>query len=150
VAAVERLVTFVDLDPANDPGPDARSMHVSARLDAEVDDGRRVVLLDDRGWGGMIKTSWDHEPSEEERRQAESLRAWEHETVEQLEREARSAVGPDEPLPSETQAEMEAAHWNMLASTLARQGVEITADELSRLPHDVELSDRVLARIGPS
>ncbi len=99
---------------------------------------------------GPSTLSWDHEPSEEERREAESLSAWEHETVEQLEREARSVVGPDEPLPSETQAEMEAGHWNMLASTLARHGVEVQGAELSRLPHDVVLSDRVLARIGPS
>jgi hypothetical protein len=150
MAAVERLETFVDLDPANDPGPDARSNWLTALHEAVLTDGRRVLLLDDRGWGGTVNVSWDHEPSEEERRQAENMSAWAFETVEQLKREARFVVGPDEPLPSETQAEMEAGHWNMLASTLARHGVEVQGAELSRLPHDVVLSDRVLARIGLS
>jgi hypothetical protein len=31
---------------------------------------------------------------------------------------------------------------------LRRAGVGVKAAELGRLPHDVELSDRVLARIG--
>ncbi len=46
MSAVTRLVTFVDLDDrAND---DASS--VSARHEAELADGSRVLLLDDRGW----------------------------------------------------------------------------------------------------
>jgi len=138
VAAVERLLTFVDLD-AHDPGPDARSNWMSARLDAVLAEGRQIVLLDDRGWGGTL--SWAGEPSEEELRQFESLSAWSFETVEQLEREARSVVGPDD--------EDEAAYWNWLAEKLQRKGIDVGGDELSRLPHDVELSDRVLARIGP-
>lgn len=47
MSAVTRLLTFVDLgDRAND---DATS--VSARQEAELADGSRVLLLDDRGWG---------------------------------------------------------------------------------------------------
>jgi hypothetical protein len=46
VAPVTRLVTFVELDFA-----DARQMSVSARHEAVLVDGRRVLLLDDRGWG---------------------------------------------------------------------------------------------------
>src|SRR3954471_7483231 len=44
---VARLVTFADLD--GDPA-DARELSVSARLEAELGDGRRLVLLDGRGW----------------------------------------------------------------------------------------------------
>jgi hypothetical protein len=150
VAAVVRLVTVVDLDDANDPGPDARSYSVSARLDAQLDDGRRVVLLDDRGWSATSRIAWDHEPSEEERRQARNLKAWERQTVEEMERTARFVVGPDEPLPGWTHAEEAAAHWAELARRLQQQGIEIDGAELGALPHDVELSDRVLARIGPS
>jgi hypothetical protein len=148
VAAVERLVTFVDLDDANDPGPDARSAYVRARLDAELNDGRRIVLLDDRGWGGTL--SWAGEPSEEELREFESLRAWDHETVEEMERQARIVVGPDEPDEGQTQAEAAAAHWDWLAQRLQRKGIDIDGAQLGALPHDVELSDPVRARIGPS
>jgi hypothetical protein len=44
---------------------------------------------------------------------------------------------------------MEASHWEALAQMLRKQGVDVEAAELQALPHDVELSDRVLARIGP-
>lgn len=47
VAPVARLVTFVDVD---DDVADVRRMSVSARHEAVLVDGRRVLLLDDRGW----------------------------------------------------------------------------------------------------
>ena len=47
VAEVARLMTFVDAD---DEVPDARQISVSARHEAVLDDGRRVLLMDDRGW----------------------------------------------------------------------------------------------------
>ena len=47
MAEVARLMTFVDAD---DEVPDARLISVSARHEAVLDDGRRVVLMDDRGW----------------------------------------------------------------------------------------------------
>jgi len=43
---------------------------------------------------------------------------------------------------------MEASHWDHLARVLQREGVEAYAAELRALPHDVELSDSVLARLG--
>lgn len=43
---------------------------------------------------------------------------------------------------------MEADHWDALARVLQREGVEVEAAELRGLPHDVEFSDRVLARAG--
>jgi len=47
MSAVTRLVTFVDL--AEGVG-DTRQMSFSARHEAVLLDGRRVLLLDDRGW----------------------------------------------------------------------------------------------------
>jgi len=47
VAEVARLMTFVDAD---DEVPDARRISVSARHEAVLDDGRRLLLMDDRGW----------------------------------------------------------------------------------------------------
>jgi len=57
-------------------------------------------------------------------------------------------VGPDEPFDGRTQAEMEASHWDSLARVLQQKGVEVQAAVLRALPHEVRLSERVLARIG--
>jgi hypothetical protein len=43
---------------------------------------------------------------------------------------------------------MEKAHWTYLQQIAERQGVPTDAAELRRLPHDVVLSERLLARIG--
>jgi hypothetical protein len=49
---------------------------------------------------------------------------------------------------SRSRADTEASHWDYLTRILREQGVEVEAAELKALAHDVELSDRVLARIG--
>ena len=148
MAVVVRLLTFVDVNDEHDRGSDARSMSVSARHEAVLADGRRVVLLADRGWAGQLNVAWYHEPSEQERRDVERRGIWEFERVEEMKREARFVVGPDEPFGGRTQADMEADHWDALARVLHEQGVAVEATELTALPHDVELSERVLARIG--
>ena len=43
---------------------------------------------------------------------------------------------------------MEASHWETLASILRRQGVAVEAAELRELPHDVELTTRLRARVS--
>ena len=132
VAPVTRLVTFVDLNPDSDrlhPG----QMSVSARLDAVLADGGRVVLLDDRGWSGSGPPD-----------------IWARESVEEIEFTARTVVGPDEPPPERGYEEEAAGHWANLAGTLQRQGVVVEGPELAQLPHDVVLSDRLLARLNPS
>jgi hypothetical protein len=148
MAVVVRLLTFVDVNDVHDRGSDARSMSVSARHEAVLADGRRVVLLADRGWAGQLNVAWYHEPSEQERRDVERRGIWEFQTVEQMKREARFVVGPDEPFGGRTQADMEADHWDALARVLYEQGVAVEAAELKALPHEVEFSERVLARIG--
>ena len=150
MASVSHLLTFVDLSDSHDPGPNAREMYVTARLDAVLDHGRRVVLLDDRGWGGMLNWYWTEEPTDEERRRAEreAPSIWADETIEEMEETARTVVGPDEPLDGVSHDEMAASHWGALAEDLRAHGVEITGEELAALRHDVELSERVLARIG--
>jgi hypothetical protein len=148
VAVVSRLLTFVDIADEDDDGPDARRMSMSARHEAVLTDRRRVVLLDDRGWSEQLGVVGDAEPSRQEQRVVEPLRIWAYETAEEIERTARVVVGPDEPFKGHTQAEMEASHWDSLARVLQREGIEVEAAELRALPHDVELSDRVLARLG--
>lgn len=130
MAQVVRLVTFVDTTEAEDQ---ARQMSVSARLEALLADGRRVVLLDHRGWGGKRNDGGD---------------PWEHESVEGIKREARNVVGPDEPYEGHSQADMEETHWSALAETLRREGVEVSGVDLTAVPHEVQLSDRVMTRIA--
>ncbi len=60
---------------------------------------------------------------------------------------ARTVVGPDEPFEGRSSADMAADHWASLAAVLRQQGVVADALELTRLPHDVVLSERLLARL---
>jgi acetyl esterase/lipase len=148
MAGVARLLTLVDIDDVDEEGPNARRMSVTARQEALLEDGRRVVLLDDRGWSGQLGAVWtdDAPPPEGWRETLPST--WAFETVEELERTARDVVGPDEPVRDSTQAEIEASHWEALASILREHGVEVEAAELRELPHDVELSTRLRARVS--
>lgn len=148
MAAVVRFLTFVDIADQDDHGPDARRMSVSARHEAVLADGRRVVLLDDRGWSEELRVFWEEQPSEQTCGLVELPSIWAHKTVEELARTARVVVGPDEPFEGHTRADMDASHWDSLARILRQHGLEVEGAELRDLPHDVELSDRVRARIG--
>jgi len=164
MAAVARLVTLVDVrddsteDPRTNAAPNpsqpvrrtgwaavdrpparnegARQMSVSARQEALLVDGRRVLLLDDRGW----TEGWGSSGNVPD--------IWAVTSVEDIERTARFVVGPDEPFAGRSQEDMEAAHWASLSEVLRRQGVVVDARELKRLPHDVVLSERLLARVA--
>lgn len=46
-----------------------------------------------------------------------------------------------------SQEDMEADHWAFLQQIAQRQGVVVDAAELRQLPHDVVLSQRLLARL---
>jgi hypothetical protein len=147
VSAVTRLVTFVDL--AEGVG-DTRQMSVSARHEAVLADGRRVLLLDDRGWHSTaVRAYWAGEvPDDDSPR--DQLDSWAMTSVEDIEQTTRVVVGPDEPPDGYTQEDMEAAHWSYLAGVLREQGVVVDPLDLRRLPHDVVLSERLLARVGRS
>jgi hypothetical protein len=123
MTAVKRLVTFADIVDAS-----SERVEVAARHELELTDGRRVLLLDDRGWG--------------------SSRSWAKISVESVQRTTRMVVGPDEPPAGRSQEDMEALHWGALQEAAQRQGVMVDAGELRKLPHDVVLSERLLARIG--
>lgn len=134
-----RLVTFVDLDEG-DAGTGTLSF--SAVLSAVLDDGRRVVLLDDRGWtqsalrvSGVALDAADR-PS-----------PWRFVTAQSIEETARTVVGPDEPFGGYVAAEMAEAHWQYLARALRDEGISIDPADLSSLPHEVELSEELGARI---
>lgn len=109
MTAVARLVTLVDV-AAGAPGTS-----FSARHEAELADGRRVLLLDDRGWTSSGAAA----------------------SIDEVVGTARVVVGPDEPFAGRSADEMEADHWDYLADILRKQGVVVDADALKRLPHDV-------------
>jgi hypothetical protein len=145
MAAVTHLVTLVDF---NHDVVDPRRMSVSARHEAVLADGRRVLLLDDRGWtAAALTASWVGEvPDGDSWRDQTDI--WAVTSAEDVEETARVVVGPDEPPDGHSQADAEADHWAYLADVLRQQGVVVDAMELKRLPHDVVLSERLLPRNG--
>src|ERR687887_1057628 len=143
MAAVAHLVTLVDV---RDEVADPAEMSVSARHEAVLADGRRLLLLDDRGWTSAALTAHSGEVPEDSGRDQPDI--WALTSVEDIEETARVVVGPDEPAEGRSQEDAEADHWAYLAGVLRRQGVVVDAVELKRLPHEVVLSERVLARIG--
>ncbi|MEU4575305.1 hypothetical protein [Nonomuraea sp. NPDC023979] len=123
MTAISRLVTSVEVDDQA-----AGTVSVSARLEAELADGTRVLLLDDRGWG--------------------SSQRWAATSAADVRETARVVVGPDEPSGGRSQEDTEAGHWGSLQRIARQQGVVVDAATLRRLPHDVVLSREVLARLG--
>jgi hypothetical protein len=127
MAPVVRLVTSIDVV---DGLSSDRQISISTRHEAELADGRRILLLDDRGWSGSGPAD-----------------IWARTSVEELAATARTVVGPDEPSAGRTRADMAADHWSELAGTLARHGVTVHAALLEGLPHDVVLGDRLRERL---
>ena len=128
-----RLVTVADVAAPVDPG----DLAVSVRHEAVIADGRRIVLLDGRGFTESLRGPG-----------ADRADVWTSTSEDDLARTARVVAGPDEPYGDLTRADMEAGHWETLADVLRAQGVQVDADELRRLPHDVELTDALRARLG--
>jgi hypothetical protein len=124
VAAL-RLVTYASLE---DQSPSSYS--VALRHVARLPDGREVVLLDDRGFGGGTTS-----PEV----------VW---TREQVELDARTCVGPDEPVGRQTRDEVDRWHREVIAQRLQAAGVAISADEVSRLEHAVVLDERLTAAVA--
>lgn len=120
-----RLVTYVDVAERS---ARREQVSVSARHELELADGRRVLLLDDRGWG--------------------STGRWAETSAMEIRETARMVVGPDEPPEGSSREAMESIHWGSLQQVARRKGLDIDVAELRCLPHDVVLSPRLLARIG--
>ena len=130
---VVRLETVADLQRA----VSGRDMSVSARLEAVLGDGRRVVLLDGRGWSGSLRGP-----------EADDMDVWATTSEAEIASTAGFVVGPDEPYGGRSQSDMEAGHWATLAETLRAQGVDASPDDLRQLPHKVVLTERLRARLG--
>jgi hypothetical protein len=147
MSAVTRLVTFVDL--ADGVG-DTRQTAFSARHEAVLLDGRCVLLLDDRGWTWSSLIAVQAGASDHDSTREEQPDIWATTSVEDIEQTARMVVGPDEPTDGYSQEDAEQGHWAYLSDVLGQHGVLVDALDLRRLPHDVVLSERLLARVGHS
>jgi hypothetical protein len=139
VVTIARLVTFVDRDHW-----DGSQLSFSARQDAVLADGRRIVLLNDRGWSqSNLYSSGNESPMREERSSP-----WEGVTRERVEETAREVVGPEAAYGACTQADSDEGHWSYLSAALGEHGIEVDGAVLRALSHEVELSDRLLARFA--
>jgi len=98
---------------------------------AELADGRRLTLHEERGFTTCSIASSGPAPSDQ----------WRGLTLEHLEADVRTTVLPDD---DDTQDEHP---WEWLAGLLHVHGVEATAEELRLLPYDVVFSERLRARV---
>jgi hypothetical protein len=98
---------------------------------AELADGRRLTLHEERGFTGVTMASKGPAPSDQ----------WRSLTLENLERDVRTTVLPDE---DDTGDEHP---WDWLAGLLHARGVQATAEELRLLLYSVEFSERLRARL---
>jgi len=131
-----RLITSIDIDETAGPEFNKdRRLSISALHELELAGGRRLTLLDDRGWAAAGPSG-----------------IWSYESVETLTQTARTVVGPDEPPEGRSYEEEAALHWAFLAGIAQEQGVSVEAGELAALPHDVDISAQIRARLtgGPS
>jgi hypothetical protein len=132
-----RVVRLVTLANVNEDA-DVRRISVSAQHEAVLDDGRRVLLLDDRGWSETLGGAGANEVTD----------IWALTSEQDIAETARVVVGPDEPFDGRSQDDMDTDHWNALAKDLRALGVDVDAGELKQLPHDVVLSEPLLARLS--
>jgi MFS family permease len=142
MTVVKRLVTIADV---TDDGSGSSRLSVSVRHEAELTDGRRVLLLDGRGWTSQM--SYYVSSSKELPQSFEALDAWASSSIQAIEQTSRMVVGPDEAFEECTQEEMDADHWANLVEILRREGVAVAPQELQQLPHDVVLSERIRGRL---
>ncbi|MBN7797641.1 hypothetical protein [Parahaliea mediterranea] len=118
-----RLVTYVDIDEKR---YQQENISLSARHELELADGSRVLLLDDRGWGGSAK--------------------WHDVPIKEVEESSRMVAGPDDPPENRSRDQMETDHWARLEQIAREQGANVDAVNLRSLKHDVVFSQRLRVR----
>jgi hypothetical protein len=134
MSEARRLVTLINIDaPTGTELTSDRQMSILAVHQLELVNGRRVTLLDDRGWSSSGPSG-----------------IWSSTSLEDLTENARLVVGPDEPAEGRSHEDEAAMHWAQLAANAQGQGVHIEPGELAALAHDVEISPGIRARLtGP-
>jgi hypothetical protein len=125
------LGAICDLDPRT---PDkARSQSFSVSEFVTLEDGRRVILHEDRGF--TIGLGSSRETTADLRRGL---------TLEVLTRQALNVVLPDDDVPAE-------AHlYSWLADLARARGLNVSADDLRSLAYQVIFTDRVRRWLAPA
>lgn len=124
VVRIVALGAICDLSPHEPVSRSENSFRVSEFV--LLDNGERVILHDDRGYGGKC-SSGD---------------IWAHETVETITRDVLTTVLPDD---DDTDDEHP---WEWLAELARDRGIVVTADDLRQIPYQVVLTERVLQRLS--
>jgi len=117
--------------PRSDP---ARSQSFSVSEFVALEDGRRVILHDDRGFTLGLRSTGKSDPGD--------LR--QHETLESLTRSVLNTVLPDDDEPAEDHP------YSWLADLARARGLNVTADDLRSLPYEVIFTDKVRRWLAPS
>ena len=126
------LGAICDLDTRT---PDkARSQSFSVSEFVTLEDGRRVILHEDRGFTTALRSTGRSDPGE--------LR--EHTTIEHLTRDVLNVVLPDDDAPAEDHP------YSWLADLARARGLSVTADDLRSLPYEVTFTDTVRRWLAPA
>jgi len=115
--------------------PDRRSQSLSVSEFVTLEDGRRVILHEDRGftigWGSSSE-------------RYEDLRAYE--TRDSVTRTVLAVVLPDD----DESAEAEDHPWSWLAELARARGLNVAAEDLRELTYEVILTDEVTQWLAPA
>ncbi len=106
---------------------DRRSQSFSVSEFVMLDDGRRVILHEDRGFTIGLRSSGGSGSGE----------LHEHETLESLTRSVLTVVRPDDDRCDEDHP------WSWLASLARARGLNVTAEDLRGLPYQVIFTETV-------
>lgn len=117
-----KLVTLVSV-----ADPDSRRVNLRCLLSIELDDGERVPLLADRGWG--------------------TTELWAQTTMAELEDVARMVSGPDDPSGDLSAEDAVRGYWRGVEREAKDRHVFVTAEQLADLPHHVEFNEDIFTRI---
>ena len=107
---------------------EARSQSFSVREFVTLEDGRRVILHEDRGFTIGWRSSGESGPGD--------IRG--HETLESMTRNVLNVVLPDDDECAEDHP------WSWLADLARARGLNVTAEDLRSLPYEVILTDKVI------
>jgi len=121
-----------DLGPER--SADARSQNFSVSEFVTLEDGRCVILHEDRGFTIGLRSTGKVDPGE--------LR--EHETLENLTRSVLNTVLPDDDEPAEDHP------WTWLAELARARGLNVSADDLRSLRYEVTFTDEVHRWLAPA
>jgi hypothetical protein len=126
------LGAICDLRPQR--SGEARSQSFSVSEFATLEDGRRVILHEDRGFTIGWRSSGESGSGD--------IRS--HETLESMTRDVLNVVLPDDDECAEDHP------WSWLADLARARGLSVTAEDLRGLPYEVIFTDEVRRWLAPA